>query len=265
MGARTKPAAQRAPEGEGHPLSPAYLAMLPMFLCYEIGVRELGGARHNAAEVLLGLWLTPLGEWADGIRWGLLAAFAIVALYLCRQRAVRVREALARIWLEGLVAALTLGPLLVAMTALATRWTDRLDVSWDSSRAVPNLATAAFLFGGAVYEELVFRVGLYGLFYWTLVRVARALEWGERGGRWFADAGALVGSATFFAAFHFRRFTHWLWDGGMDYSAPLFAWLTCAGLLLGLIYRLRGPGVAAWAHGLFNLGLLVGIDPDVLA
>lgn len=265
MGARKQVAAKPSPHAEGHPLSPAFLAMLPMFLCYELGVRELGGARRNGAEVLLGLWLGPLHAYADGIRWGLLAAFAVVALHLCRQRAIRVREAVARIWLEGLVAALTLGPLLVGMTALATRWTDRPEVNWDSSRAGPSLATAGLLFGGAVYEELVFRVGLYGLFYWVFVRVARALEWSESKGRWFAEAIALGASAAFFAAFHFRRFTHWMWDGGMEFSAPLWLWLFCAGLLLGLIYRLRGPGVAAWAHGLFNLGLLVGIDPDVLA
>ncbi|HTF87588.1 MAG TPA: CPBP family glutamic-type intramembrane protease [Planctomycetota bacterium] len=265
MAARSNPAAMPPARDSGHPLSPAYLAMLPMFLCYELSLSELGGARRNAAEVLLGLWLEPVRPWADGIRWGMLAAFALVALYFCRAHAIRVRDAVARIWLEGLVAALTLGPLLIGMTALATRWTDRLDVSWDSSRAAPGLATGAFFFGGAVYEELVFRVGLYGLFYWTFVRVARGLNWGEREQRLFAEPIALVGSAIFFAGFHFRRFTHWLWDGGMEFSAPLFLWLACAGILLGLIYRLRGPGVAAWAHGLFNLGLLVGIDPDVLA
>ena len=265
MGARTQALEQRSDEAKEHPLSPAYLAMLPMFLCYEFGLRELGGTRHNAAEVLLGLWLAPFDAWADGIRWGLLAGFGIIALYLCRKHRIRVRETLARIWLEGLVGALTLGPLLVGMTALATRWTERLDVSWDSSRATPSLATAGVLFGGAVYEELVFRVGLYGLFYWTFVRVARSLQWNESLGRWFGEACALLGSALFFAAFHFSRFTHWLWTGGTDFSTPLFLWLSCAGLLLGLLYRWRGPGVAAWAHGLFNLGLLVGIDPDVLA
>jgi|SRR5690349_11718635 len=265
MSASRAQAAPRPALAEGHPLSPAYLAMLPMFACYELGVRELGSGRRNAAEVLLGLWLEPVRPWADGIRWGLLAAFALVALHLCRQHAIRVRETVARIWLEGLVAALTLGPLLVGLTALATRWTERLAVPWDSSRPAPSLASAAFLFGGAVYEELVFRVGLYGLFYWTFVRALRALGAGEPRSRFLADALALGGSALFFAGFHFRRFTQWLWNGGLDFSAPLFVWMFCAGLCLGLLYRWRGPGVAAWAHGLFNLGLLVGIDPEVLA
>ena len=38
-----------------------------------------------------------------------------------------------------------------------------------------------------------------------------------------------------------------------------------AGILLGLLFRWRGPGVAAWSHGLFNLALLLGIDPDVVS
>jgi hypothetical protein len=248
-----------------HALSPAYLAMLPMFLAYELGLRELGGSKRNAAQELLGLWLLPLREHADGIRWGLLAAFAIVALYFCRQHGIRVREAAARIWLEGLVVALTLGPALVGLTALAARWLPRLDVSWDASRAPPGLAVAGFLFGGSVYEELVFRIGLYGILCWTGVRVARALGGSERAARWSAELFALAGSSCGFAAFHFERFTRWLWPGGMEFSGPMFLWLVLAGLLLGLVYRWRGPGVAAVAHGLFNLALLVGIDPDVLA
>ena len=87
---------------------------------------------------------------------------------------------------------------------------------------------------------------------------------GADGGRRLADVLALALSALAFAAFHFRRFTHWLWEGGIAFSWPTFLWISGAGVLLGLIYRLRGPGVAAGAHGLFNLGLLIGIDPEVL-
>ncbi len=258
-------AAPEEAESTRHSLSAAYLAMLPMFVAYELAVRELGGERRNSAEVLLGLWLSPLGPWVDGIRGGLLGAFAFVALYRCRKQAIRVREFAARIWLEGLVAALTLGPALVGLTSLAASWTDHLDVTWDSSRAQPGLALAGFVFGGAVYEELVFRIGLHGLLFWTFVRAARMCGAGDRVGRWSGETLALLGSSLCFAAFHFSRFTHWLWDGGAQFSSAQFAWLFCAGLLLGVVYRWRGPGVAALAHGLFNLALLVGIDPEVLA
>jgi hypothetical protein len=40
--------------------------------------------------------------------------------------------------------------------------------------------------------------------------------------------------------------------------------LCLGGLALGLIFRWRGPGVAAWAHALFNVALWIGIDPDVI-
>jgi hypothetical protein len=266
---RRKPAARPAPEppaaSDGHPLSPAFLALLPMFACYEFAVHDLGGMRRNAAEVLLGLWLAPFGDLADGLRVGLLLAFAVVALHLCRAQGVRVRDAAARMWLEAGVAALTLGPALVLLTALALRWNGRVEVAWDASREAPGLGQAALVFGGAVYEEFVFRIGLYGLLYWTLVRALRMLGATGRPGVWLADSAALSGSALCFAGFHFRRFTHWLWDGGAPFSWPVFLWLTFAGLLLGVLYRWRGPGVAAGAHGLFNLGLLVGIDPEVLA
>lgn len=254
-----------APVAREHALSPAYLALLPMFLSYELGVHALGGIRRNAAQEFLGLWSSPFGEYADPIRWALLVSFAFVALYLCRRHGIRVRATVARIWLEGLVVALTLGPALVGLTALLARWIPRLDVSWDATRAPPGLGSAALLFGGAVYEELVFRIGLYGLLFWASVRAARGLGLLESASRWSAEAFALVGSSVAFAAFHFERFSGWIWPGGLQYSSALFLWLSFAGMLLGVIYRWRGPGVAALAHGLFNLGLLVGIDPDVLA
>ena len=52
--------------------------------------------------------------------------------------------------------------------------------------------------------------------------------------------------------------------GGAPFEPGHFTWLCLAGMLLGLVFRLRGPGVAAWCHGLFNLGLYLGVDPDVL-
>lgn len=247
----------------GHPLSPAFLAMCPLLLAYECAIVDLDG-RRNAAELFLGLSVAPLGALADVLRWSILITAAGAALMRCRQAKLRVREAIARIWLEALAVALTLGPILVGLGALLSDWVPRLDVSWDASRDPPGLALAGFLFGGAVYEELLFRVGLHGLLFWTFVRVARACRAGESLARGVAEVVAQLGSALAFSAFHFHRFTHFLWDGGAEFSVNEFVWLAFAGVLLGIVYRWRGPGVAACAHGLFNLTLLIGIDPDVL-
>ena len=51
--------------------------------------------------------------------------------------------------------------------------------------------------------------------------------------------------------------------GGEVFSAPVFTWRLAAGILLGLLFRWRGIGAAAWAHGIFNLALSIGAGPDV--
>ena len=78
-----------------------------------------------------------------------------------------------------------------------------------------------------------------------------------------AELWGLLGSSALFACAHLAAFTAWLGPGGESYNGSVFTWRLLAGILLGLVFRWRGPGVAAWAHGLFNLALLVGAGPDV--
>jgi hypothetical protein len=181
-----------------------------------------------------------------------------------RARSQRIRTQLSRIVLEGVAAAVLLGPALVGGLTLLAPWVGTLDVSWDATRAPPSLAQAALVAGGAAWEELAFRVGTYGLIFLAVRRLCAAVGAGPSLSRWSAEIAGLSGSALAFAAFHFRDFTGWLWNGGLEFTPAGFTWLALAGILLGVLFRWRGPGVAAWAHGLFNLALLIGIDPDVL-
>ena len=259
-------------EGHGEPRPAAltgpalaYLAMLPLFAAYEWGLAALPGAPRNAAELALGLSLRPFGEHAGTARRALLALGAVVALVALRRAGVRVRAGVARVCLEGALFALVLGPVLVGLTALLGPWIEPLDASWDPSGRTPELASAALLFGGSAWEELLFRAGAYSFLYWLALRFATALGAPTRAGRGAAELAGLGGSALLFALAHLTPVADLLGPGGRPFEAPLFAWLLLAGLLLGLLFRLRGPGIAAWAHGLFNVALLLGIDPDVLS
>jgi len=246
-------------------LSLAYLAMLPLFAAYEWAGAVVPGAPRNGAEMVLSLWLRPLGAHAASARRLLLLVGAMVALALVRRAGGRVRAGVARIVLEGAGFALILGPLLVLLTRLLGAWIEPLEGSWDPTQAQPpELARAALLFGGSAYEELLFRVGAYSFLYWLTLRFLTALNLSERAGRWFGELTGLSGSAVLFALIHMQPVADLLGPGAPPFDGPLCAWLLLAGLLLGLLFRLRGPGVAAWAHGLFNVALLVGIDPDVL-
>jgi membrane protease YdiL (CAAX protease family) len=242
-------------------LSLGWLAMLPLFLAYELALAHFGGVRRNTGELLLGLALRPLGEYAALARWLGLALVAAIAYAVTARRGAAVLPGVARIVLEGLGFAVVLGPALVfGLRALGRE----LDVSWDPTARPPEIADAAMLFGGAAWEELLFRVAVYSFSYWLIARFYAALDGTAAVGRVLAELGGLGLSSLAFAGAHFERFTGWIGPGGRAWDPAAFAWFALAGVVLGVIFRWRGAGVAAWAHGLFNVALWIGIDPDVV-
>ena len=242
-------------------LSLAWLAMLPLFIAYELALLDRDDARRNTGELMVGLALRPLGEQATHARWVGLAVCALIALIICKRRSVAVASGVARVVLEGLGFAVVLGPLLV----IALRaWGHTLDVTGDPSAHPPQIREAALLFGGSAWEEMLFRVGVYSLLWLLALRFCSALGLGPGIGRVCAELCGLCLSAVLFALAHFTPVTRWFGSGGRDLEPTLFAWYALAGVVLGLIFRWRGPGVAAWAHGLFNLALVLGVDPDVI-
>jgi hypothetical protein len=258
------------PEGAAAPgaltsLSLAYLAMLPLLAAYEWGLAQRSGAARNAGERVLGLTLRVLGPYEDAARWTLLGVCALLALVEVRRMGARVRAGVARIVLEGLVAAAMLGPLLVLSTSFLSRWVEPLHAAWDPTGGqAPSLTQGALLFGGSAWEELLFRVGAYSFLYWLGLRFATAVGLGAGPARFAGEGVGLLGSAAVFALGHLQPFVGFLGGGGLEFEPSLFTWLLLAGVLLGLLFRWRGPGVAAWAHGLFNVALLVGVDPEVV-
>jgi hypothetical protein len=246
-------------------MSLAFLAMLPMLAAYEWGLSQDPDAARNAGERVLGLSLSMFGGFEDTARRAGLALCGLLALYEVRRMGGRVRAGVSRIVLEGLVAAALLGPLLVVLTNALGKWVEPLDATFDrTGGAAPELARAALLLGGSAWEELLFRVGAYSFLFWLALRFCTAIGFGAGTGRLFAEAAGLLGSAAIFALAHLDPVLGFLGEGGQAFEPSLFTWLLLAGLLLGLLFRWRGPGVAAWAHGLFNVALLLGVDPEVV-
>jgi hypothetical protein len=253
------------PGGEGRAgLALGFLAMLPMLGAYEWSVVETGGGRRNAAELALSSVLLPLGPYAEQVRWILLGALGAFAFAQTRRLSVPVRGGVAQIVLEGILGAVALGPALVGLLTLGGDLLPSVELRGTVPGVPPSLARAGLCFGGAAYEELLFRVGAYGLLY---LCTARTVQWlgGSRGlSRGLAEVTGLLGSSALFSAFHLQAVARLFGDGGEPLHWGMFTWRLLAGVLLGLLFRWRGPGVAAWAPGLFNLALLLGTGPDVL-
>jgi len=120
------------------------------------------------------------------------------------------------------------------------------------------------VFGGAAYEEITFRIGLLSLTFLGVTSILAFFGAPERGARHAARVVAVLVSSLAFAAFHLAAFNAWLGVGGEPFIPAVFAWRSLAGVQLAVLFLWRGPGVAAWTHGLFDFGLLLGAGPEVL-
>jgi hypothetical protein len=249
-------------------LALGYLAALPLVLLYEWGVAAGGpeGPR-STAELLLGSGLAPLGERAAPARWVLLTSLAVVAWVQARRSETSLARDLGRVWAGGLVAALALGPLLLWLVHLAGVTPAGLGVAAPRPGVAPDLAQSARLVGSAFWEECLFRVAGFGALWFLAARVARFLGAPAPLASVAGELAGLLLSSFLFAAFHLASWMRPLGiAGGLagePFDAGTFLWRLFAGLALAGLYRWRGLGAAAWAHALFNLGLVHGAGPVV--
>jgi hypothetical protein len=99
--------------------------------------------------------------------------------------------------------------------------------------------------GAGIYEELLFRVLLVS----GLLAVARrVLHWPLA----TANVFAILLGAIIFSAFHY------LGDYGDRFALGSFTFRAVAGMLLSGLYLLRGFGITAWTHALYDIFLALG-------
>ena len=247
------------PLTRGVPLG--FLAMAPLWLAYEVSFSQSGGLARNGSEMILTYPLAPLGDAQVWIRRALLIAFSVGSLVFCLRRQWGLGPLIMRIWLEGILGAMALGPLLVFLVGTLG----------DALPPLPALGEVAsqdqtlvlFSLGSAAWEELVFRVGLFGLLFLLARELAKSFGCPQRTVRGIAEATAWVTSSLLFAACHLQGALPWLGGGGEPFRPALFTYRFLAGMLLVGLFRWRGAGVAAVSHGVFNLALCLGAGPAV--
>lgn len=246
-----------------------YLALLPLLLAYEWGCE---GRYRSVAEILASLPLAPLGKALPLARLMVLLALGVAAAHrvqVSARQGPALRKGAAllpRLWrivLEGALAAICLGPALLLVLRLGGAAPRAEELGLEPGRAAPALRTAAFLAGGAAWEEIVFRLGVLSLVYLAASKSIGFLTEDARIGRAGSEVVSIVASATAFACAHLSAFTRVLGPGGGSFDPVVFTWRLVAGILLAVLFRWRGFGVAAWSHALFDLYLALGGGPGV--
>lgn len=259
-----KPDGERGREPGGPSLALGYLALVPLIVAHEWGAAVLRRSVVNFGAVLLALPLAPFGEHALEASWAIYALLAAASLLVLFRAEYALVPRLMRVLGEGALAGVVLGPLLVFLC-----WALHLTGEGSALRSgppahVPALAWAAVLAGGAAFEEIVFRLGVLSLAYLAARRAVIALGASARTASLVAELAGLSISALVFAASHLHFVVAGLAGaGGEAFDGAIFTWRVLAGILLGILFRWRGMGVAAWAHALFNLALTIGAGPEV--
>ena len=236
--------------------TPVYgvLAALPLLVLYEVLIEAVKRARtldvRNGAEVLLGRVLAAVGAPAA---LGLTAVLvALGALYVVReQRRAPVpidRRVFGWMLVESAALALAIGPVVSSVTALLlgplpAAW---LAVAAQGVEGPGPITRISLSLGAGLYEELVFRVLLVSA-------IAAAVRASGRVGRRGALAWAVVTSALLFSLAHYRPFN----PAGEMWAVASFTYRFVAGLAFSALYAVRGFGVAAWTHALYDVWIVL--------
>jgi hypothetical protein len=228
---------------------------LPLLLLYEVLAFTLSRgevtAVRNGADVLLkSLFLTLGGRDGLLVFGALLVGGGAVIVGRDIRKAGRIEprcflgmaaEAVVYSLAFGLVAG-TLTTLLLPGLALIGD-TPRLAAGLFAEFGLPTQLMISL--GAGIYEELLFRVILVGGLAWV---AGKAL--GLSG--FTAGILAVVLGALIFSIFHY------IGPYGEAFELGSFTFRTVAGLLFSGLYLVRGFGITAWTHALYDVFLAVG-------
>jgi hypothetical protein len=150
---------------------------------------------------------------------------------------------LAGMLLESTCLALLFGIVVAILTAAVLGSPPPMAIGFVQQH-IGRLTLLMISIGAGIYEELLFRVLLVGLIAWTAHKV---LGWRPL----VAGIVAAVLGALIFSAFHYIGPYGDRWD---IYS---FVFRSIAGLFFSGLYLLRGFGITAWTHALYDVFLLL--------
>jgi membrane protease YdiL (CAAX protease family) len=222
------------------------LFAVPLLLLYEVGAAYLARAGEptlrNGADVLLRTLLAAGGiQGTTAFTAVLLGGALLLVLFEQRRRRVPLRAVpFLGMAAESLLYALLFGLVVGTMTQWVLDGVGfRLAAGEGPVGSLPLREGVVLSLGAGIYEELVFRVllvgGMVGIFVVSGLR------------RRQAGIFAALLAALLFSAFHY------IGPYGDPWALPSFLFRFLAGLVFSALFLLRGFGITAWTHALYDV------------
>jgi hypothetical protein len=211
---------------------------LPVFLAYHLGVVFL--SIRNASDVVTGL-LMQLAEGSTAVylllTLGIGVVFAGAVAWIGRGQVFRLSK-FVQIAVEGVVYAFL-------MRLIAGYVVGSIRLGKVTMNGFPGFIMSL---GAGFYEELTYRLLLFGLGSWLLRTVLFAR--GTIRGAVMTWTWALVCAAIFSAV-------HYVGPLGDPFELRSFVFRMVLGMLLTVIFVFRGFAAAVWAHAFYDVWVLV--------
>ena len=226
------------------------LFALPLLVLYEAGAvyiaRVEGSAFRNGADVLLRTIFLMSGLESSIAVAGAVAMAATILIILERRR--RKIPLKATPFLGMVAESLLYAALLGIIVGGVTEWI--LDGVWMPLAAggltSMSLSEGIVLsLGAGLYEELVFRVAIVG----GLFGIFKASGLGLRQ----AGVFSVILASILFSAFHY------IGPYGDTWALPSFLFRFLAGVTFSVLFLVRGFGITAWTHALYDVLLVLTV------
>jgi hypothetical protein len=200
--------------------------ILPLLVCYELGVRVSHVPLRNAAELMLKDLVALAGPLAPFAHY-----LVLIGSIACAADVVRRRLPFLLVYVpflaECFLWAALLGPLVTLFLPIHLL-------------SAPPSTSLWLSIGAGIYEELVFRFFLLALPFLLLKRVLGVSTIA-------AAVAALLLSSLAFAGYHH------VGPFGEPFNARTFCFRLMAGIMLGILFIFRGLGVTTYLHAFYDI------------
>lgn len=220
-----------------------FLAVLPLWIAYETLILLTNAQRLGEIRVSADVWIKRvLLSFGDiglaGLGLVVLGIGVAVFIYERKHRLpLRLRYLF---WM----------PLESAFYALVLGWVVGFSIGALFNMVPPQMSRIdvptqlVLSLGAGLYEELVFRVILVGGLYKLLTK--------------FSDESSAYIGAALIAAAIFSA-VHYVGVFGDPFTLSSFTFRFLFGLLLNALFIVRGFGIAAWTHALYDISIVIGL------
>ncbi len=230
-----------------------FLMALPLLVLYEVLILLVNQGQVMQVRISAEVWMKQLLPALGTTGWHVLAAVVLLAgvgiFYLDRRKKLPIRPRYFG-WMvaESALYALFLALLISSVVGMIFAAAAPSDVPVAALQmAGEGLgARLALSIGAGLYEELLFRVLLVGGLYLALKALFPETT------AYAYILAALVGALLFSAV-------HYVGALGDVFTLSSFTFRFLFGLALNVVFLVRGFGVAAWTHALYDVMIVTGM------